>query len=399
MARTKLMILGDNPNSTTGLARILRELCQRTHSNLSDEFELCTYGFSGTYSRKFPWIQYEMSTKDMVPTNLPSVWRDFAGDEHGVVLSIWNPSLLWWMADPSQLKDERLKAFLETRPFERWIYAPIDGDFQPGRLPQNIAECILGFDRVAVYTEWAKNLVKNAGAINYKEIAALPHGLDTSVFYPRPRQEARDTFVNRVAELNANPLADVLMVGVIATSTPRKDWYLAFEVCAELLRRNINVGVWAHVDKLRGNWDIPALVKEFGLEDRVISSNRALDDETMAWAYSAMDVTLGIGSGEGWGYPLAESLACGTPVIHGNYAGGAEFVPKRFLVEPAAFRGDSFFGLRRPCFHARDWAEAVVLAMYSRNKRVNVKPSLLPTYIDWNNCWPRWSSWLLEGKQ
>ena len=56
----------------------------------------------------------------------------------------------------------------------------------------------------------------------------------------------------------------------------------------------------------------------------------------MAQFYSACDVTLGIGLGEGAGYPLFESTSCGTPVVHGNYGGGPEYLTAESLVEPMA---------------------------------------------------------------
>jgi hypothetical protein len=114
-----------------------------------------------------------------------------------------------------------------------------------------------------------------------------------------------------------------------------------------------------------------------------------LTDAQMAQAYAAMNVTLGIGSGEGMGYPLAESLAMGVPVIHGKYAAGAEFVPEEYLVEPviSPYRGGH--AIRRPVFRASDWADRV--------QQVKWDQALLPEYIYWDQCWPEWKSWLLRG--
>jgi len=393
MTQTPLLILSDSPMGSSGLGRITRELAVRIHANLP-EFRVGVIGYGGSISRHLGFPQYPMVVQDYMPLNLPDVWKDFAGDEKGAVLAIWNPSWIPWLADHERCTDERLRKFLRTKPFSRWAYLPIDSDTLPGRLPDNLTRSIYQFDRIATYTEWAKGLIENSRPKDVvpKEIAALPHGLDTKIFYPRDRKVARDTFVNRVAGLDQNPIADgIVLIGVVATNTPRKDWSLAFEVCAELVRRGVNVGLWVHADAMRKNWDIAALAKEFGVADRTIASNRVLQDDDLAWAYAACDVTLGIGSGEGWGLPLAESLAMGIPVIHGNYAGGAEFVPEGMKVEPYAFRGDGFFAARRPVFRASDWADTVQVWLAPHGDVV------LPSYIEWPNAWDSWAKWLRAG--
>jgi glycosyltransferase involved in cell wall biosynthesis len=188
---------------------------------------------------------------------------------------------------------------------------------------------------------------------------------------------------------------DILLIGVVATNTPRKDWYLAFQVCRELLDRGQNVGLWAHTDAARKAWDIEALAREFGMTGRLMFSNRFLSDHEMAIAYSACDITLGIGSGEGWGYPLAESLACGVPVIHGDYAGGAEYVPGRMLVKPSFMRGEGIYGVLRPVFDPKDWADKVEEQVAASREMPYLVQ--LPYHIDWKRAWPEWERWLKEG--
>lgn len=409
-----LLILSDAPSGSTGLGRICRELALRIHGDMADTFRVATLGIGGKYSVELPFPQYEIKeVLGYVPINLPQVWRNFARGEKGIVLTIWNPGWLPAFANPELLPDGPLKNFLREELFQKWGYFPVDGHSVGARLPKEAAEVFAGFDRVLAYTKYGAdviektigqlvpeivgasddnphrltdNVARNLGA----QVPYLPHGLDTSVFYPRNNKEARDTFVDRVAGLGPAPLLeDVFMVGIVATNTARKDWYLAFEVCSELKKRGKSVGIWAHTDKMQGAWNIPMLAREFELDSVTVASNRLLDDEDMAWAYSAMDITLGIGSGEGWGYPLAESLACGVPVIHGDYAGGAEIVPQRMLVSAKLFRGDGQFGILRPVFYADRWA---VTAM-----RYFAGEAVLPPHIDWNNAWLEWKKWLASG--
>lgn len=393
MARIPLMVMSDGISSPTGLGRISRELTQHIHANLSETFEVATLGYGGNYSRNFPWPQYGITKMvNWAINDLPAAWKDFAGDRRGVLLSIYNPSWLPWLADPKKLPKGDLRSMLESNPFERWIYAPLDAEGPNGKLSADVAETLKGFDRVLAYTRWSAEMIDRTILPDGMRVTEdLPHGIDTSVFYARDKAEARKTFIKRVtgAEGNQDIKEDVFLVGIVATNSARKDWGLAFEVCQELLGRGVNVGLWCHTDTLSKHWDILGLAKSFGMEGRVIPSNLVLDDDGMAWAYSACDVTFGIGSGEGFGYPLAESLACGVPVIHGRYAAGKEFVPKEYLVKPVGFYMDGHYANRRPVFDPKEWATVTMRAAGTKVE--------LPAYIDWNSCWPLWEKWLLDG--
>ena len=389
---TPLLILSDSPNIPTGLGRIARELAGRTDYHMKDVFRVGTYGLGDMGSRNLPYQQYSMHTQgNMIPQELPWVWKDFSGGERGIVLAIWNPSWLQWLAEPEKLPKGTLKDFLLTNPFEKWLYAPVDGHGANGNLP-GMRDIFLGFDRILAYTKYGQDVISKTtgGAKPLVDIDHLPHGLDTSVFLPRPHSEARKTFVRRIMQhSDAGIPEDVFLIGCVATNTPRKDWHLAFETCRELLRMGKSVGFWAHTDSFQKNWDLRSLMQESGMEGRTFFSNRLLTDDEMCWAYSACDVTWGIGSGEGYGYPLAESLACGVPVIHGDYAGGAEFVPEFCLVQPKILRGEGFYCIQRPVFDPHQWAV--------RTLAVHGLPVELPEYIDWKNAWPKWEQWLRGG--
>ena len=105
--------------------------------------------------------------------------------------------------------------------------------------------------------------------------------------------------------------------------------------------------------------------------------------------YSACSVTLGIGA-EGFGYPVAESLACGVPCIVGSYGGQAEFLPRSCQVDPVAFFHEGPFSSRRPVFRVEDW-----VAKVAGIPRV----AGLPPDIDWwgETLWPSWEEWFRRG--
>lgn len=391
MAKCPLLIMSDAPTSSTGLGRITRELCERIAKHLPDTFDLATLGYAGTYSNKFPWTQYTIRRiEDWIVPELPGVWYDFAGERKGILLAIWNPGWLHWLADPSTLPPSGLRTFLEASHFEKWIYAPIDAEGWEGGLPERVVEVLNGFDRVLHYSDWAATLDKDERRKDW-----IPHGIDTSVFYPRDAKRVRHNFIESVSGRHAKPLSDdIKLVGIVATNSARKDWGLGFEACARMLEAKVNIGIWAHTDLYQKHWDLVQMANEFGLANRVIFTNGFLSDETMALAYSGCDITFAIGAGEGFGYPIAESLACGTPVIHGNYGGGADMVPVPCLVAPVAWKweGGAYIN-RRPVYSADEWAKIATEVLTVEKSG----DSLLDFDFSWDELWPKWEKWLLEG--
>jgi glycosyltransferase involved in cell wall biosynthesis len=158
------------------------------------------------------------------------------------------------------------------------------------------------------------------------------------------------------------------------------------------------VFVWIHTDVYEKHWSIPALLYDFGLHEA--GSNlitiKAMPDEQMSWMYSACDVTLGIGMAEGFGFPIFESLACGTPCLHCNYGGAAEHLPESCLADPSddpwktPMRLESPYNCYRPVHDPIVWARAI-------ERRTLKAKVTLPAHLDWTNLWPRWAEWLKAG--
>jgi glycosyltransferase involved in cell wall biosynthesis len=319
---------------------------------------------------------------------LPGVWQDFSQGDQGIIFCILNASWLGWMANPEILPAGELRMFLNSGQFKKWIYAPIDSEGPNGLLAEREGTILSGFDRVLAYTRFGARLIE--GALE-QPVEYLPHGLNTLVFQERNRQEARKEFLPKIMDFPGIIADEVFLLGAVATNSPRKDWGLCFEVCGELLGRGQNVGLWAHTDLFQktGAWDLPTLAKAFGMEQRTLFSNAKLSDDEMAWGYNACDITLSIGAGEGWGYTAAESLACGVPCIHGDYAGSTEFIPSQYLVPPKAFRLDGYYGNRRPVYDPVAWANAI---MFKRGTKAELSPE-----FTWDGCWPEWEQWIREG--
>ena len=395
MKPVPLLIWSDDPSASSGLARICRDLAVRIAAHLPDVFRVATVGYGGAGSSQLGFTQYHWHHRDdyLMP-ELPLIWNDFARGEKGIFLTIQDPSRVLWLAKPETCPDPNLAAWLKKRPFQLHGYFPIDATGPKDKLSIMLKECLLGYDRILCYSEWARKIVLNTlgeEQSRHRDLFQLPHGIDTLTFYPRARTRQRAMFGQMTVGRPVFISDDELLVGIVATNQPRKDYGLAIATCAELARSR-KVRIWIHTDAMDRYWSIPYLLVDYGLDNGSLLSLGTFSDDTMAKLYSACDVTLGIGLGEGYGYPIFESLACGTPCIHGDYGGAAEHMPKEMLVLPRSWRCEGVYNCIRPVFHPAEWCSTVNLLSVCPEKRAG-----LPAHLDWKNLWPRWEEWLRKG--
>jgi len=189
-------------------------------------------------------------------------------------------------------------------------------------------------------------------------------------------------------------------IGVVGTNQARKDWGLAAAVCAKLrdilATEGTTFSAWWHVDVLIRAWSIPALLADYHLEDVVEVTLPPAGDKQMAACYRDCDLTLAIGLGEGFGYATFESLACGVPVLHGNYASGASLMSTcglgALLIQPKAWRLEGPHNALRPVYNVDDWVlRAAVMLEEKEDWRAHV------VHLDWQALGPRFRKWFRDG--
>ncbi len=382
-------VYSDGPSLPTGLARIATDLSRRLHAEQDAlGISLLQAGWNPLPGLTRPWPVYSLGAirmddgADWGARELGLAWADWFGSHasDGVLLSIWDPSRAW-----SLLR--------VPGPDYRWGYFPIDGMNSNGGMGGPAGEALQQYDRVLAYGRWGSQVIRRVragGSIPY-----LPHGIDPDVW----RMETTVEMLAH-AETILQPREGEWILGCVATNQPRKDLGLYFGTLAELRKRGEKVRGWLHTDQLVRAWSIQQLVADFGLAKRVTVTT-SLTDVELAACYACCGVTFAPGLGEGFGYPIVESLACGTPVIHGDYGGGAELVPMNaWRVPPHAFRLEGIYGLQRPVFQVVDAANAVLRALEWRRADERVCQEYCRgsvAHLHWDRVWPRWRSWIKQG--
>ncbi len=376
------MLLSDAPECLTGLARIGRDLATLLCS-MEGRFRVAYAGMGGSGRRKFPWTQYHFPESSQFGADvLPGFWHDFAGAEPGIVFSLWDLSRMLWFGQPDTLPAEYARVYGPGRSFEKWGYVPVDGTGpDETRLPIGMQSAAQGYDRLLAASEWGGQVLGSDW---------MPHGLWMDKFRPIPSARG----------LLGYDAGDVV-VGCVMANQARKDWAVAFEAAAVLKAEYGNrFKLWAHTDLAVRYWNFYALAADYGVQDCLVVTMDQTDDQ-LALRYSACDATMLPSGGEGFGFPIAESMACGVACVVTDYAAGPELVGwDDCKVPPVAFKVDTAHNVRRAVLSGYGFAARLKTQIEARAKDPEGVAKLMVErveHLNWNKLQHPWRKWLLAG--
>lgn len=315
----------------------------------------------------------------------------------GFVEALWRsrwgarPGILWVIWDPG-----RLAAYQGIDlPVQLWSYPAIDADGSGGGIGGPAGQALQRADRVVAYGRWASQVIRT---VRGEPVPYLPHGIVSSLYVPAsPEEQEWGTM-----QLGPHVRRGDRIIGCVATNQPRKDLGLYCQTLRALAARGYPVYGWLHTDTLLKAWSVLQLVEDCGLAKRITVSTGEYTDRQLACLYQRCSVTIAPGLGEGFGYPIVESLAAGVPVVHGDFGGGRELVPKREWRFPVReIRLEGIYAQRRPVFRADDVANAIERAWRWREA---IGPAAAEAYcrgsvahLDWTSLWTRWRGWIRAG--
>lgn len=198
-----------------------------------------------------------------------------------------------------------------------WVpWFPIDHE----PLPQRIAEPVGKAYKRIVFSHFGERMMDKAGLDYYY----VPHGVDTKVFKPVDRNEARERL---------KLPKDKFIVGMVAANKgypARKAFFENIAAFAYLKEKHKDAVLYLHTyDGSKGAFESVNLAeycKYQGLEvgkDVLFADQYAYmigyPDEAMNDLYNAFDVHMLVSMGEGFGIPILEAQASGCPVVVGDW--------------------------------------------------------------------------------
>jgi D-inositol-3-phosphate glycosyltransferase len=199
------------------------------------------------------------------------------------------------------------------------FYTPIDAK----HIKRAFIEPLLYAQHGVAYTEFGKQELLKGGWI--KPMSVIPHGVDTKMYYPINKQEAR-----KVVGIPD----DQFVVLCLARNQARKRLDLLFYYFAEWVKRTNkpdNVKLYYHGALQDMGWDLLDLANVWGIEDRIIltssdmTMHSLIDEQKLKYVYSVADVFTTPCASEGWCLPLHEAMACAVPCLVPNSSALAEW--------------------------------------------------------------------------
>jgi glycosyltransferase involved in cell wall biosynthesis len=215
-----------------------------------------------------------------------------------------------------------------------WV--PVDHDPAP---PLVVAALKEYDSRPIAMSRFGEDRLRKAGL----DPLYVPHGVNTKAFHPwEDRAEIRRAM---------GIPQDRFVVGMVAANQgqtiPRKAFPQVFQAFAMFQEKHPDAFLYLHTDVLGLNQGINLieLADTFGIPASSVGSVNQerywlseIGQVQLGRAYAAMDVLINPSLGEGFGVPIVEAQACGTPVIATDWTAMPELVGAGWLVD-----GDPFF--------------------------------------------------------
>lgn len=306
----KILFCGDAPMVATGFGQVSKNLLKNLHKMGHEISVLAINHFGDPYDHN----EYPYDIWPCDKSSNPDVMYGYAKFWH--VVSKVQPQVIFFLNDPWVIEK-----YLEYKPegfpdqYVKYIaYYPVDG----GPIKKQWIDMLNKFDAQVCYSHFAESVVvESNGGVRPKNLHQIYHGVDTEVFFP-VRQD--------IARQRLNLPLDAFIVGMVARNQYRKRFDILMKAFAEFAKDKPNAKLYLHTALKDVGYDLLDLAIQLGLTDDklILTEGLELPDgvppQALNLIYNSFDVNALISLGDGFGLPVAESMAVGCPQLVSDHS-------------------------------------------------------------------------------
>jgi glycosyltransferase involved in cell wall biosynthesis len=307
----KILWHSNSPLSQTGYGNQTR-LFTPLLKNLGHDIHILAFHGHENYTAPAQWNGITITGRGFHPYGMDVAVPNAQAIKADIVLSLFDA----WAVDWKVIKSVR------------WVpWFPVDHDPIP---PEVVERVRYAFARI-VYSKFAQGQM----AAQDLDCHYVPHGVDTEVFKPVSDEH------RLLARKTIGLPEDAFIVGMVAANKgypSRKAFEQNIAAFKELTKKHkdafLFLQTWSGEGGPAGRdcVDLVAYCRWIGLElgknvmfcDQFVNATTGFPDPYMVSMYNSLDVLLSVSRGEGFGIPILEAQACGTPVITGDWTSMSE---------------------------------------------------------------------------
>jgi D-inositol-3-phosphate glycosyltransferase len=302
----RILYCGDSPTVTTGFGIVAKNLLTRLAAMGHEITVLGINHYGDPYDQRvFPFPIY--------PVDKGSIENMYGYHKIWPIYESVKPDLIFFVNDP-WIVNEYMVRKPENVPTPKIVtYFPTDS----GPIKKSWVKMLNGFEAQVCYSKYAESVViqSNDGK-RPDNLHHIDHGVDTKTFRP----------VNQsIARASMGLPKDEFIVGMVARNQYRKRFDLLAKAFAEFSKDKPEARLYLHTAQHDVGFDIQEMIGQLGLKDRVymtegVYANRGVPESHLNMIYNSWDVSALISLGDGFGLPVAESMATGCPQLVSDHS-------------------------------------------------------------------------------
>ena len=359
-SKLKILMCSEASFLSSGFGTYTKELLSRLHKTQKYTIaEFASYGFvNDVRDKSIDWIYYANAVRDgdprhkeysSKPENQFGRWRfekvllDFKPD---VVIDIRD----YWMSAYQGLSP--------LRKYFHWILMPTV-DSAPQQ--EDWIDTYLSADAVFSYSDWGGSVIQEQSNNKINYVGTASPGVNLDIF------KIKDKIATK-AKYNIDP--NWLIVGSVMRNQKRKlipELFITFKNVLDYFKLNNpeagkNLYLYLHTSYPDMGWDIPELLKEHGIANKVLFSyickscghlqcstfvgpqkwcpkcnNKScnmpsvtdgITQDQLSDIYNLFDLYVQYAICEGFGMPQVEAGACGVPIATVDYSAMSDIITK-----------------------------------------------------------------------